>query len=62
MALSANPDRDFSAGYRNEPDLENWRAEPPASLDDLFRNEAIRERIGRLIAIAMAGDAAREGR
>ena len=39
-------DKDFSA------DLENWRAEQPASLDDLFRSEAIRERIGRLIARA----------
>ena len=62
MARSANPDQDFSAGYRNAPDLKNWRADPPASLDDLFRSEAIRERIGRLIAIAMARDAAREGR
>ena len=39
-------DKDFSA------DLENWRAEPPASLDDLLKSEAIRERIGRLIARA----------
>jgi len=43
-------------------DLKNWLAEPPASLDDLFKSELIRERIGRLIAIAMARAAAREGR
>ena len=40
-------------------DLENWRAEQPASLDDLFRSQEIRERIGRLIAIAMARAARR---
>ena len=53
MARSSNPDQDFSAGYEKEPDLENWRATPPASLDDLYFDLAIRERIGQLIVRAM---------
>jgi hypothetical protein len=51
MALSPNPDQDFSAGYGKERDLENWRAAPAASWNDL--NQAVRERVGRLIASAM---------
>jgi hypothetical protein len=34
-------------------ELENWRDKPPLSLDDLFRNPAVHERVGKLIARAM---------
>jgi hypothetical protein len=52
MARITNSDQDFSAGYGNELDLENWRSEAPASLDELFMDRVIRERVGRLIASA----------
>ena len=50
----SNPDQDFGAGYEKiEPELENWRGIPPLSLDDLFRNPAVQERVGKLIARAL---------
>jgi hypothetical protein len=52
--LSENPDRDFSADYdKAEPDLFRLLAEPPARLEDVFDNQAIREHVGRLIVNAM---------
>lgn len=54
MARSSNPDQDIRAGYEKiEPELEDWRDKPPLSLDDLFSNPAVQERVGRLIARAM---------
>ena len=59
MALPSNPDQDFSAGYGKDPELENWRAYPPASFDELFVDQLIRERVGRLIARAIKSTSAR---
>ena len=37
MARSSNSDQGFCAGYEKiEPELENWRDQPPLSLDDLL--------------------------
>ena len=52
--LSTNPDRDFSAGHGEaKPDLSQWMAGPPATLDDLFNDPATRERVGKLIGNAV---------
>jgi hypothetical protein len=49
-----NPDRDFSAGYDEaEPDLFRLLAEPPARLEDVFDNPAIRQHVARLIVSAI---------
>jgi len=54
MALSANPDRDFSAGYeKRDPEIERLLAEPPLPWDDILDDPAIRERVGKLIGNAM---------
>ena len=55
--LSSNPDRDFSVGYgKNEFDLGDWRSEFPLSLDELFEDPAIRQRVGKLIGKAVQRD------
>jgi hypothetical protein len=54
MALSANPDRDFSAGYeKRDPEIERLLAAPPLPWDDILDDPAIRERVGKLIGNAM---------
>ena len=52
--LSANPDRDFSAGYEKpDPEVERLLAEPPLLLDEILDDPVIRERVGKLIGDAM---------
>ena len=40
MARSANPDQDFSAGYRNAPDLENWQDKPTGIVRRSFQERS----------------------
>jgi hypothetical protein len=54
MASRSQPQQDLSVGS-DKADLARLLAHPPAALDDLCNDPAIRDRVGKLI-----GDAARQ--
>jgi hypothetical protein len=50
---SPNPDRNFSAGYARDPEIDRLMNEPAPLWDDVLDDPVIRERVGKLIADAM---------
>jgi hypothetical protein len=50
---SPNPDRDFSAGYARDPEIDRLMNEPAPLWDDILDDPVFGERIGKLIADAI---------
>jgi hypothetical protein len=50
---SLNPDRNFSAGYTRDPEIDRLINEPAPLWDDVVDDPVFRERVGKLISDAI---------